>query len=134
MQLSCADLEDLVSIAASRLGRGYDPRLVAKMVLGREKESPTTVGGGLAAPHAVIEGASDAAVLVTLSKKLPIPTPDDRPVRAAVLVVSGKSSRAYLGILARIARLASYDAIDELTKAATPEKAKSIVERIESLW
>ena len=134
VQLACADYEDLISVAISRLGKGYDPRLVLSRVMAREKEAPTTVGGGLAAPHAVIEGAKDSAVLVTLARKIVCPTPDDRPVRAAILVVTGASDRAYLGILARIARLASYDAVEELCEATAPEKVRSIVERIEALW
>jgi PTS system nitrogen regulatory IIA component len=134
LQLACSDWEDLISVAASRLGKGYEPRQVLSRVLAREKEAPTALGGGLAAPHAVIEGANDAAVLVTLARKLTFPTPDDRPVRAAILVVSGASNRTYLGLLARIARLASYDAVDELCEAQTPDKVRSIVERIESLW
>lgn len=133
VKLSCSDLEDLVSVAATRLA-GMDPREVLRRVLAREREAPTALGGGFAAPHAVIKGAADAAVLLTLARPLAMPTPDNRPIRVAVLVVSGASSPAHLEILARVARLAGYGILDELCAAKTPESVRSIIERVESLW
>jgi nitrogen PTS system EIIA component len=134
LRLLCNDWEDLISIAATRLGKKLDHRNIVRRVMMRENEAATTVGGGFAAPHALVEGMTDAAVLVTLERPLVVPTPDDRPVRAVVLVVGGTDSATHLEILARVARLASYDVVDELIAASTPEKAKAIVERIESLW
>jgi PTS system nitrogen regulatory IIA component len=134
LDLSCSDLEDLVTVAAARLGRRFDPRRVLLGVLEREREAPTALGGGFVAPHAVIEGAEDAAVLLTLARPLRLETPDNRPVRAAVLVVGGESAAAHREILARVARLARYDIADELCAARTREQARSIVQRIESLW
>ena len=77
---------------------------------------------------------ADAAVLVTLARPLSLDAPDDRPVRAAILVVSGSDARSHLEMMARVARLASYDLVEELASVATPDKARAIVERIESLW
>jgi PTS system nitrogen regulatory IIA component len=134
LRLSCNDLEDLISIASTRLGKKIDHRAIVRSVMARETEAPTTVGGGFAAPHALVEGMTDAAVLVTLERPLSLPTPDGRPVRAAVLVVGGTDSTTQLEILARVARLASHDVVEELIAAPTPDKAKAIVERIESLW
>jgi PTS system nitrogen regulatory IIA component len=134
LRLSCNDWEDLVSIAATRLGRRIDHRHVVRKVMDRERQASTALGGGFAAPHAFIEGMADAAVLVTLSRPLPLATPDGRPVRVAILVVSGTDARSHLEIMTRIARLASYDVVDELSSVSTPEKVRAIVERIESLW
>jgi len=132
--VSCSDLEDLVSVAVTRLGDDVDARVVAERVLAQERELPTPLGGGFVVPHAIVEGCADAAVLVTLTQPLPLQTPDGRPVRVAFVLVGSADGRTRLEIFARIARLASYDIADELCAAATPEQARSIVERIESLW
>jgi PTS system nitrogen regulatory IIA component len=136
--VACSDLEDLVSVAASRLGsplgKQIDARLVVERVLARAHEQPTPLGGGFACVHAVVEGEAEAVVMLTLAQPLALATPDRRPIRVAFLLVCGSDTRTRLELLARIARLASYDIADELCAATTPERACSIVERIESLW
>ncbi len=133
--LSCSDLEELVEVAATRVGKGVDVREVADRVLARERQRATVLGAGFAAPHTQIDELSrDTAVLVTLAEPLAIETPDDRPIRVAVLLVSGSDRSAGLQLLARVARLASYDIADELAAARTPTKVRAIIERIESLW
>jgi len=134
LRLSCSDLEDVVAVATARLGAAVDAPTVMERILSRERTCPTALGSGFIAPHAVIEGAPDAAVLLTLAQPLPTETPDGRQVRVAVVVVSGASSSAYLEILARVARLASYDPADELCAARTPRQLRGILERIEALW
>jgi PTS system nitrogen regulatory IIA component len=133
--VSCSDLEDLVSVAVTRLGDDVDARVVAQRLLAHEREVPTLLGGGFMVPNAIIEGAAEAMVLLTLTQPLELPSPDHRPVRVAFVLVSGPDGGgSRLDILTRVARLASYDAADELCAATTPEQARSIVERIESLW
>jgi PTS system nitrogen regulatory IIA component len=132
--VSCSDLEDLVSVAVTRLGDDVDARVVAERVLAHERELPTLLGGGFVVPHAIVERSTDAAVLLTLTQPLPLQAPDLRPVRVAFVLVGGSNGRSRLEIFTRIARLASYDVADELCAAATPEQARSIIERIESLW
>lgn len=132
--VSCSDLEDLVSVAVTRLDDDVDPRLVAERVLAHERDQPTLLGGGFAAPHAIVERGVDAAVLLTLAQPLLLDTPDRKPIRVAFLLVGGPDGRSRLEIFARIARLANYDIADELCAAATPEQARAIIERVESLW
>lgn len=132
--VSCSDLEDLVSVAVTRLGDDVDARVVAERILSRERELPTLLGGGFVTPHAVVEGGVDAAVLITLTRPLPMRAPDGRPVKVALVLVSGPDGGARLETFTRIARLAGYDVADELCAAATPEQARSIIERVESLW
>ena len=132
--VSCSDLEDLVSVAVTRLGDDVDARVVAERVLARERELPSLLGGGFVAPHALVERGTDAAVLLTLAQPLPLDAPDQRPVRVAFVLLGGPDARSRLEIFTRIARLASYDLADELCAAATPAQARSIIERIESLW
>jgi PTS system nitrogen regulatory IIA component len=132
--VSCSDLEDLVSVAVTRLGDDVDGRVVAERLLAHERELPTLLGGGFVVPHAIVERSSDAAVLLTLAEPLPLETPDLRPVRVAFVLVGGPDGRSRLEIFARVARLASYEVTDELCAAATPAQVRSIIERIESLW
>ena len=132
--LSCSDLEDLVGVAATRLGAGVNARQVVERVLERERAQPTMLGGGFAAPHAVFEEGTDSLVLLTLARPLEVETPDREPVRVAFLLTCGSDGASRLDILSRIARLASYDIADELCAAATPADARTVLERVESLW
>lgn len=132
--VSCSDLEELVSIAASRLGDDIDARVVVQRVLAREREQPTALGGGFAVLQVVLGPAVEAAVMLTLAEPLALPTPDHRPVRVAFLLICEADSRSRLELLTRVARLASYDIADELCAAPTSEQARAIVERVESLW
>jgi PTS system nitrogen regulatory IIA component len=133
--LACSDLDDLVGVAATRLGDDLDARAIADRVLARERDQPTVLGAGFAAPHAAFDDITgETAVLVTLAQPLAIDTPDDRPVRVAVLLISGPDRSERLHTFARVARLASYDMADELASAKTPEHVRAIIERVESLW
>jgi nitrogen PTS system EIIA component len=130
----CSDLEDLVSVAASRLGDDVDARKVVEQVLEHEDEQPTALGGGFACVHTVIDSPIEIVVMLTLAQPFELATPDQKPARVALLLVGGNDTQTRLELLARIARLASYDIADELCAAPTPERAHSIVERVESLW
>jgi PTS system nitrogen regulatory IIA component len=133
--LSCSAMEELIEVAVTRLGDQLDARALVERVLARERTMPTVLGAGFAAPHAVLDDFSgDAAVLVTLADPIPIDTPDEQPVRVAVLLVSGPDRHARLQTFARVARLASYDVTDELAAASTPEHVRAIVGRVEALW
>jgi PTS system nitrogen regulatory IIA component len=132
--MACSDLEDLISVAASRLGPKLDARMVVERVLARPHEQPMALGGGFACVHAVVDTEVEAVVMLTLAQPLAFPTPDRRPARVAFLLVCGSDTQTRLELLARIARLASYDIADELCAAPTPERAHSILERVESLW
>lgn len=132
--VSCSDLEELVSVAASRLGDDIDARVVVQRVLAREREQPTALGGGFAVLQVVLGPEVEAAVMLTLAEPLALPTPDQRPVRVAFLLICGTESRARLELLTRVARLASYDIADELCAAPTSAQVRAIVERVESLW
>jgi PTS system nitrogen regulatory IIA component len=132
--VSCSDLEELVSVAASRLGDDIDARVVVQRVLARERELPTALGGGFAVLPVVLGTTVEAAVMLTLAEPLALATPDQRPVRVAFLLICAADSPSRLELVTRVARLASYDIADELCAASTSEQARAIVERVESLW
>jgi hypothetical protein len=73
-------------------------------------------------------------VLVTTARPLPVEGPDGRPIRVGVVVVSPEAGPRHLDVLARVARLASYDLSSELCAASDAAGVKALLARIESLW
>lgn len=133
--LKCGDLDDLVDIAVTRLPRySIPPAELASKIKAHEHESPSLIGNGLIAPHAVVEGGTPAAVLVSLANRLKVQTAEGTPVRVAVVIVSAAPGRSHLEALARVARLAHYQIADELRSCKSPAQALALIARIESLW
>jgi PTS system nitrogen regulatory IIA component len=131
-RVSCSDLEELVSVAASRLGDDVDARIIVQ----RARE-PTPIGGGFAVLQVVLGPVIEQleiVVMLTLAEALDLPTPDGRPVRVAFLLVRGVDSPSRLELLTRVVRLASYGIAEQLCAASTPEQARSILEQVESVW
>lgn len=132
--LKCTELDDLIDVAVMRLPRyGVTPAELAQRMKAHEHVSPSVIGNGLIAPHAVVEGASPTAALVSVGSRLKV-VGSDHPIRVAVVLVSGAAGRPHLEALARIARLARYQIADQLRSAKTPAQALELIERIESLW
>lgn len=134
LRVSCEHWSDLLGIAVTRLGRRVDQRTVLQELMARSGDGTTAIGGGFAAPHAIVDGIADTAVLVTLAQPIHVTTPDGGPLRVVILVLSAKSGRSHLETLARVARVASYGTAEELTRASSPDKVRELIERIESLW
>lgn len=134
--LVCSDFEDIVQVATARLPSvpHCSKREIAERIMLRERESPTSLGGGMLAPHAVVHGAKPAGVVVTLSKPLNVQAPDDKPARAAVVLITDKSGERQLHLLAAIARLTNYGITDALCSATTAAQALGVMRRMESLW
>jgi PTS system nitrogen regulatory IIA component len=132
--LKCTEIDDLIDVAVTRLPRfGVAPAELAQRMKAHEHESPSVIGNGLIAPHAVVEGATPAAALVSIGSRLRVAS-SDGPIRVAVVLVSSGAGRPHLETLARIARLARYQIADQLRSAKTPAQALALIERIESLW
>lgn len=136
VQMSCADIDDVVSVAVSRmaLGRRLKPRSVVAEILKREHDASSALGSGVLVPHASLRGSTTEIVLVTLAQPLAIPTPDQAPVRVVVVLVSGESGRRQLEILAHIARCARHGLVDELCHAHSPARLLTKLAAIESMW
>lgn len=131
---SGASIEDIVAVAATRLPRSVDARALARQILEREREAPSFLGGGFVVPHAVVSEAPELAVLVILARPLPAPGPDGKAVRVGVVAISPTAGPEHLELLARVARLARDGVADELCAATSAAAARSVVERLESLW
>jgi len=124
--LSCADLEDVVDVAATRLA-GDDGRAdavtIAGSILSRERAAPSALGSGLAIPHAAIAGVTARAVAVTLRRPLKVDTPDGLPLRLVVVHVqpTSTSHASRLADIADLARLAEPEIVEKLAASRVPE-------------
>jgi PTS system nitrogen regulatory IIA component len=136
LHVNCADVDDLIAIATSRLPASTPSRRrdLAVRMGERERDAPTLLGSGFVAPHAVVPGARPAAALLVLDRPLQIESPDAKPVHVAVAIVSPTAGARHLQLLARVALLASRGAGEELVHAKSPEQALATIERIESMW
>jgi PTS system nitrogen regulatory IIA component len=124
VRVNCADFEDLLSVAASRLEPHVARELLAEVA---ETNRLTMLGEGCAA---LVVDAGEGALMLTLAQ--PLVLADGQPLH--VLFVLLGASKPRLEAIARIARLASYGPAAELCAATTPERAREILERFESLW
>ena len=123
VRVVCSDLEDLISIAATRLCRdGADARALVARLLEREDDGPSTLGAGIVAPHAIVADQPSGAVLVTLARPLAMRAPDGVAIRAGVVLVEPAADRRHLERLAHLARLASRGLADAVADARTPEQ------------
>ena len=134
--LECDAIEDVIEAGTALcVGRddGGAAAEIARSIRDREAKAPTVIGNGVAVPHAVVEGASTAAALITLATPLDVPTPDGAPVELAIVLISSAGGSEHLEVLARIARLASHHIARELRGVTSPARALAIVKRLESL-
>ncbi len=120
----CSDIEDLVSVASTRLARDRaEARSLVAKLLEREETAPSTMGAGVVAPHAIISGQPSRAVLVTLARPIKTRTPDGLPIQTGLILVEPEADRAHLERLAHIARLAARGLANTLEHARTPDDA-----------
>ncbi len=133
LNVRCADIEDVIDLAAARLSVGFKGCSVASLAAAlraREAAASTALGGGLAVPHTPAPGDEPAAALITLATPL-TGGPDGLPIRV-VLVMAGLGDRR-LALLPRAALLARGHAVDALAHARTPEEAIATLEAV-SRW
>lgn len=132
--LACRDLGEVIDVGASMCvparAQGRAAALAALM-RDREAEASTAIGNGFAVPHAIIEGARPVAALITPARALSEPTPDGKPIAVAIVLVSG-DRRGHLETLARIARLASYEAAGALPYCTTPGAVLALLRRCDA--
>jgi PTS system nitrogen regulatory IIA component len=130
---SCAGLEDALDVAAGRLAAlkpDMGATALATMLRRREEDLPSTVGNGVAVPHAFVSGWTQAAAaVVTLARPLRVDTPDGQPLRLLVVLV-GQRGRAHLMRMAHVARLASAGLADRLGDA---RDSHQVLERLSEL-
>jgi len=104
----------------AKKNKSVSPEVLLERMEKRERQSPTSVGGGVAIPHAFVPDIEDPVVGVLLLKRAIQygPTNEDRVKTVFFLVGKEGDPGQHLPILARIARLCSTpEFLDVLGKA-----------------
>ena len=129
------NLDDAVEVAVMRwdLGARLRGRAVVDAILEREQQAPSAIGSGVIVPHAVIKRAPVRAALVTLGRRLALATPDNEPVRLAVVLLLPARGRKQLELIAQVARLASRGVADAIAGIRSPARILSRLEALEAL-
>ena len=99
-----AVLQQLAGVAATVIDG--DAKLIAERLIAREKLGSTGFGGGVAIPHAKIDGlAQVTAVFARLAQPVDFQAVDDLPVDLVFLLLSPTDAGAvHLKALARVSR------------------------------
>ncbi len=99
-----AVMHHLAMIVAETIGA--DPKLVAERLAAREKLGSTGFGGGVAIPHAKLDGlAQVTGVFVRLAHPVDFQAVDDLPVDLVFMLLSPTDAgAAHLKALARVSR------------------------------
>jgi PTS system nitrogen regulatory IIA component len=127
-------IERLVGVLASA-GNVLDTQGILAEILRREQDDTTAIGGGLALPHARVQGLEHLLIAVaTLVQPLDMPTPDDQPVDVLFLILSpDHEPRRMLRVLARLVRLVRRsDLLTKLRQAASPREMAAAIAAAEA--
>jgi PTS system nitrogen regulatory IIA component len=127
-------LAELGRRAAANLG--LDPVMLAGLLAAREGLGSTGFGGGVAVPHARVDGVTlPAGFLARLDRPLDYAAIDGRPVDLVFLLVSPKASNeAHLAALAAASRRLRDPAVVRALRAAgdAAELRKAFVEAVDN--
>jgi mannitol/fructose-specific phosphotransferase system IIA component (Ntr-type) len=103
---------------------------IIQAVLDRESIMSTGVGGGIAIPHAKIEGFEQTMMIVVkLDEPVEYQSPDGKAVDIAFLVLGSTSnSSSHLKVLSALSRmLINKDVITSLRNASSPESIMEVI-------
>lgn len=110
--------------AATPAALGIDPKLITERLTAREKLGTTGFGGGIALPHAKIEGLNQVAgVFARLARPIDFAAVDDLPVDLVFMLLSPVNAGSdHLKALARVSRTLRDRALAaKLRGAASPD-------------
>ena len=124
---------DAMVRAVHDAGRIDDPDRVRRAVLQRESSHTTSLGNGVALPHATVSGLDRARVLVAIAPDGVSFGPDggDEPERLFFMLLSPlEEAGTHIKLLARIVRLVRRrDFVDALLAADSAEAVVAEIER-----
>jgi PTS system nitrogen regulatory IIA component len=124
----------VAELSACAAAAGVGPEaLISEKLLERERSHPTTMGSGLAIPHATVPGLAAPVIGVALSPE-PIPFGGAGAESARlffVLLSPPGYEREHVKLLARICRLVRHQGIIEELERATD--APHVIEIIEAV-
>ena len=125
-RLRAADKPALLSVLA-RLAApplGVPPAPVAAALAAREARGSTGTGGGIALPHARLDGlAAPTGFLARLDRPMAWDAVDGRPVDLVFLLLSPAADAAHLKALAAVARRLRTPGVAEAMREAGPATA-----------
>ena len=116
------------------LGAGTSQGAVLKALLRRERLGSTCIGGGMAIPHARLEGIdAPAAVLARLRRPIPFGASDDDCVDLLLAVIWPEANaKGFVPALARIWQvMRRTELASMLRRSATPEEAHAVIAAME---
>ncbi len=88
----------------------FDTAEILRRLLSMESEFPSSMGQGVAVPHAYIDGLSDSVVLIAVSRNGLAPVQGTDPVRVVFLVLSpADNPTKHIEILSQISRFVIND-------------------------
>lgn len=125
--LSCSELEDALDVAVTRLAAGAQALSLVRAMRARERGCTSTLGAGLAVPHAIVPNARSLAVLVTLHPPLQVETADGAPLRMLVVHVHAGGA-SHMRLIARLARLAEPSIVAALCTEENPARLLAEIE------
>jgi PTS system nitrogen regulatory IIA component len=129
-----AVLNELITAVCRKAGLADPERFLAK-VEEREAGISTTLDTGLSLPHARMDGIDGIlAGLAVLKTPIPDPKQADLPIRVIFLFFSPNKREAFplhLQLLRGVSSLFQPSLIDQLTAAAGPAEALTLVRKIE---
>ncbi len=121
--------------ATSARGWGLDATVVATGLAAREKLGTTGFGGGVAVPHARVDGLDSVrGVFARLARPIDLDAVDDLPVDLVFMLLSPPDAGAdHLKALARVSRkLRDRGIADKLRGAASPDALYALLTATET--
>ncbi len=118
-------------ISTKKIDKGCKKEVI-KALLHREEMGSTAIGGGIALPHARLEGIKRVTLCIGISKEgVDFDSLDGEPVHVIVLLLSNqKEAGLHLKSLAFLARiLKDKNFVRRLTTVTTPDEVISLLQR-----
>jgi len=125
-RLRAADKASLLGALARAAGEalGLPPADIAAALAAREALGSTGTGGGIALPHARLDGlAAPTGFLARLDRPMAWDAVDGRPVDLVFLLLSPAADAAHLKALAAVARRLRTPGVAEAMREAGPATA-----------
>lgn len=119
-------LQALIKRVAAQRKEVDEPALLTS-ILDREKDMPTSLGNGVAIPHAYVNGLGRSQCYVAVVPAgISLKTPDGQPIRVLFLLLSAPGdARNHLRALATVAELAQESALmDLLARERAPQRIR----------
>lgn len=132
LDLPATNRQAVLATASARLGEraGVDGKTILQALVAREQLGPTTIGHGVALPHARSSALTmPAATLMRLERAIDFDAPDADPVDLVVAVMwPTTAGDEFLGTLSQLCRLLREPRLlHGLREAATPLEARELM-------